>query len=171
MNPISVMTQLNLAAVRKGTLIAAYDIKSAFLLMPMEEGVRMFIRISPDIVEHWLRRYPQRFKWVHSDGCLYFELKRYVYGLHEAPNQFNRYLDTVLREYGFKPTTADPCQYTKETRDGLIILSDHVDDMLLTCPSVKWRTWFESCVEKHFTLVKQYDNISYLGMQIRDVVR
>jgi hypothetical protein len=38
--------------------------------------------------------------------------------------------------------------------------------MLLTCPHVKWRTWFESVCEKYFTLVKQYDNISYLGIQI-----
>ena len=165
-NPISVMTQLNIAALKKGTVVAAYDIKGAFLLTPMQEGTRMFIRVGPDVAEHWIRRCPHRLKWVHDDGCLYFELKRYVYGLHEAPNQFNSYLDKILKESGFTPTRADPCLYTKSTRDGIIILSTHVDDMLLTCPHVKWRTWFESVCEKYFTLVKQYDNISYLGIQI-----
>jgi hypothetical protein len=165
-NPISVMTQLNIAAVRKGTVVAAYDIKGAFLLTPMREGTRMFIRVGPDVAEHWIRRCPHRLKWLHDDGCLYFELKRYVYGLHEAPSQFNSHLDKILKENGFAPTRADPCMYTKSTRDGIIILSTHVDDMLLTCPHVKWRTWFERECEKYFTLVKQYDNISYLGIQI-----
>ena len=58
-NPISVMTQLNLAAVERG-LIAAYDIKGAFLLTPMQKGKRMFIKISGDVVQYWVERYPER---------------------------------------------------------------------------------------------------------------
>jgi hypothetical protein len=38
--------------------------------------------------------------------------------------------------------------------------------MLLTCPNKKIQKWFERVMEEHFTLVKQYHNISYLGMQI-----
>jgi hypothetical protein len=166
-NPISVMTQLNLAAVRKETVIAAYDIKGAFLLTPMQPGVRMFIRVSPDVTMHWLARYPKRSKWLEGDGCLYFELNRYVYGLHEASNQFNGLLDKILKQSGFNALRADSCMYLKWTRDGELLLSLHVDDMLLTAPNIKWRQWFEEKMEKHFSLVKQYDNISYLGMQIR----
>ena len=59
MNPISVMTQLNLAAVERG-LITAYDIKGAFLLTPMQKGKRMFIKISGDVVQYWVERYPER---------------------------------------------------------------------------------------------------------------
>jgi len=50
-NPISVMTHLNLAAVEH-SLIAAYDLKGAFLLTPMQEGKRMFIKISGDVVKY-----------------------------------------------------------------------------------------------------------------------
>jgi hypothetical protein len=165
-NPISVMTQLNLAAANKGTVISAYDIKGAFLLTPMKPGVRMFIKVNPDVAEHWISRCPHRVKWLQNDGCLYFELNRYVYGLHEASTEFNNLIDKQLQENGFMPTKADRCLYTKHTEDGLIILSIHVDDMLLTCPSIHWRTWFENTMEKHFSLVKQHDSISYLGMQI-----
>ena len=165
-NPISVMTQLNLASVNANTVLAAYDIKGAFLTTPMQPGVRMFIRVNPDVAEHWIKRHPERIDDLHSDGCLYFELQRYVYGLHEASHEFNSALDKALREEGFTPTRADRCLYVKKTEDGMLILSVHVDDMLLTCPSVKWREWFETRIETRYALVKQYDNVSYLGMQI-----
>ena len=54
-NPISVMTQLNLAAAEK-RLISAYDIKGAFLLTPLRDGIRMFIKISGEVVKYWLER-------------------------------------------------------------------------------------------------------------------
>jgi hypothetical protein len=100
---------------------------------------------------------------MHKDGCLYFELKRYVYGLHEAPRKFNGLLDSSLRKMGLTPTKADPCVYTKG-RD--IILSVHVDDMLLTASSQKHRDWFEQEIKKNFEIVVQHDNVSYLGMTI-----
>jgi len=164
-NPISVMTQLNLAAVERN-LIAAYDIKGAFLLTPMQHGKRMFIKISGDVVEHWVARYPERKKWLHDDGCLYFEIKRYVYGLHEAPHEFNQLLDKTLLDIGFRRNQADPCAYSKPVDEGFIRLSVHVDDILLTCPHNKHRSWFEDKLEQHFPLVKQYDTVSYLGMVI-----
>jgi len=43
-NPIVVLTQLNLAAV-VGSKAVAYDIKGAFLLSPMRERKRMYIKI------------------------------------------------------------------------------------------------------------------------------
>jgi hypothetical protein len=71
-----------------------------------------------------------------------------------------------LQEVGFKPTKADPCCYTLNTSDGLLIVSTHVDDMLLTSPNAVRREWFEKQMKKHFDLVIQHDNISYLGMSI-----
>jgi hypothetical protein len=165
-NPISVFTQLNLAAVREGTSLAAYDIKGAFLLTPMQDGKRMFMKVGKDLSEHWVKLYPQRKRWVQADGSIYFELKRYVYGLHEAPKEFNGLLDKHLREMGFTSSKADACLYTKKVEAGVLILSVHVDDMLLTCPTAELRQWFEVEMEKHFQLVKQYDKVSYLGMTI-----
>lgn len=161
-NPMSVMTQLNLAAVRKETVISAYDIKGAFLLTKMDDR-RMFIRVGPDIVRYWVERIPERRQLIHEDGCLYFELNRYVYGLHEAPRKFNGMLDQKLRKMGLNPTKADPCLYTKG-KD--IILSVHVDDMLLTASSLKTRDWFENEIRKSFEIVAQHDNVSYLGMTV-----
>jgi hypothetical protein len=54
----------------------------------------------------------------------------------------------------------------KDTDDGKIILSVHIDDMLLTAPNKRWRAWFEEKLEKFFTLKKQYNDLSYLGLSI-----
>ena len=166
-NPISVMTQLNLAAVSPETVIAAYDIKGAFLMTPMKPDVRMYIRVSPDVVQHWIRHRPERAHMVEADGCLYFQLERYVYGLHESSREFNDMLDKRLKSIGFQPSKADPCLYIKKVPGGRIIVSTHVDDMLLTAPTVRWRTWFEVSLRKYFQLVEQYDDVFYLGMRIK----
>jgi hypothetical protein len=76
-------------------------------------------------------------------------------------------LDKQLQAAGFKPSVADRCLYIKKVKEGIIIVSIHVDDMLLTTPNSKWQKWFEKEMEKKFTLVKKYDNVSYLGMQIK----
>ena len=159
------MTQLNLASVERG-LISAYDIKGAFLLTPMREGKQLFIKVAGDVVKYWINRYPQRRKWLHTDGSLYFEIERYVYGLHEAPHEFNHLLDKTLKELGFLCNQADPCAYVKQVDESWIRLSIHVDDILMTCPCTKYRDWFEKKLEDHFPLVKQYDNVSYLSMVI-----
>jgi hypothetical protein len=166
-NPISVMVQLNLAAVEQGTLISAYDIKSAFLETRIKNGKRMFIRVNPKVARYWLERFPDRKQWVEPDGCLYFELKSYVYGLHEASHEFNNMLDQRLRAIGFIPAKVDECLYVKKVKDGRMILSVHVDDMLLTAPTKQCRKWFEQAIGKYFTLAEQHDQVSYLGMMIK----
>ena len=55
----------------------------------------------------------------------------------------------------------------KKVKDGRMMLSVHVDDMLLTAPNKKYQQWFEETMSKHFTLVTQHDQVSYLGMMIK----
>jgi hypothetical protein len=47
-----------------------------------------------------------------------------------------------------------------------MILSVHIDDMLLSIPNKKQQMWFEKEISKSYNLVKQYNTISYLGMTI-----
>lgn len=165
-NPVSVLTQLNIAASRRDE-IAAYDIKGAFLLTPYELERRRFVRITKDLVPYWIEIYPEDKKYIHTDGCLYMELLKFMYGLPEAPHEFNNLFDRNLQAIGMQPSRADPCLYTMRVPEGTIIVSIHVDDMLLTCPNKKWREWFEQKMKKNFELVCQYDNLSYLGMSVK----
>ena len=132
----------------------------------MREGKRLFFKVAGDVVKYWIDRYPQRRKWLHTDGSLYFKIQRCLYGLHEAPHEFNHLLDKILKELGFLCNQADPCAYVKQVDEGWIRLLIQVGDILMTCPCTKYRDWFEKKLEDYFPLVKQYDNVSYLGMVI-----
>ena len=66
-----------------------YDyIKDAFLLASTQKGTR--IRCSAI-----LGREISSTCLYFDDCCLYFEIKRCVYGVHEAPREFNKLLDNM----------------------------------------------------------------------------
>jgi len=67
---------------------------------------------------------------------------------------------------GFAPVEADQCLYTKKTPTGTLIAAVHVDDILLSSTSKSHQRWFERKLEEKFELTKQYDNLSYLGLNI-----
>lgn len=163
--PITVNAQLDIAA-RNDHYISSYDIKGAFLMTKMSKGRRITIRISKKVSMIWIQYYPELKRFLTEDGELYFELLKYMYGLSEAPRQFNKLLNKVLLDMGFEVSKSDECLYYKDTAEGRLILSTHVDDMLLTCPTIDLRTWFEEEMKKHFDIVPQRDTISYLGINI-----
>jgi hypothetical protein len=53
-----------LAATDETVLLSAYDIKGAFLLTPMDDGNRLFIKVPPEVVKNWVQYKPERAKWV-----------------------------------------------------------------------------------------------------------
>lgn len=166
-NPISVKTHLALTA-REKLHLAAYDIKGAFLL-PSTAGRKrkLFIKIPKNVVALWIKFYPEDAIYVLEDGTMVAELEKYLYGLAESPRQFNNFLDDKLRNIGFTRLRADPCSYIRYTRHGKVLVSVHVDDMLVSCSSLKDQKRFEEEMSKHFQLVAQRgSNISYLGMNI-----
>jgi hypothetical protein len=161
-NPISVFTQINIAAHRSWK-VSAYDIKKAFLLAPMPEDRCIVIMLGPLEAELWVEENPEQRKFLDEEGKLFLLMLAFLYGLQEAPHQFNKHLDKILRILGLTPTQADPCVYTKGDD---IIVSVHVDDLLVTTKNERIRHWFEREMGKHFELVTQRDNVSYLGMNI-----
>lgn len=165
-NQISVFSLLNIAAAN-GSELSAYDIKSAFLVTPVDRTKKeIYLRIPREVAALWIRLYPERAQYLDSNGCLYVLLNKFIYGLQEASHEFHALLRKKLLTMGFKPTRADRCVFVKHTPQGIIAASTHVDDILLVSPNPKLRTWFETELQKSFEIVCQRDNISYLGMNI-----
>jgi len=165
-NPISVMTILNIAAA-KGHLISAYDIKSAFLMTKVHGDKRYHVKLPSYISKLWVRWYPNHKAYLHSDGCIYFTLNKYLYGLCEAPNRFNNLLtDYLVNTMGFKKGKSDPCLYTRITKEGTLYVAIHVDDILLSASTRELQQQFEEMLAKQFDITTQRDNISYLGLNI-----
>jgi hypothetical protein len=165
-NPISVMTQLNIAATQTASVIGAFDVKTAFLKTPTRKDKPIYTCIPKDIVKHWITLYPKLQKYVNKNGNIYAKLNKYLYGLQESSKEFNHFIDKHLKEMNFRTNKADKCLYMKDTEDGLITLSIHVDDMLVVAPNKSQLTKFENEISKHVELVCQYHNVSYLGMLI-----
>jgi hypothetical protein len=167
-NPISVKTQLAITA-REQLHLAAYDIKGAFLLPSTADRKdnMIYVRVPKQLASLWTRFYPEDSRYLLQNGTFIGRLDKYLYGLAESPNRFNNFFDETIRSLGFKRLKADKCLYYKKTINGKVIVSVHVDDMLVSCSDLKDRTWFENEMGKHFELSAQRDdNISYLGMHI-----
>ena len=98
---------------------------------------------------------------------MFAKLNKYLYGLQESSKEFNSLIDKYLKEIDFIPSKADKCLYVKQTTDGDITLSIHVDDMLVVAPNKTQLNLFEKDINKNFQLVCQYNNVSYLGMSIK----
>ena len=67
----------------------------------------------------------------------------------------------------FERSVADPCAYTRPHKEGQLYFTVHVDDMLLISPSDDARLWFEKDMESQFTITKQVNELSYLGMTVK----
>jgi hypothetical protein len=167
-NGISVFIMLQISANDHKRKLSAYDIKGAFLKTPIGKEFHYYIKVPPDLAKYWILRFPHRAIMISEDGCLYFKLNNWLYGFHESPHFFNSMLDKDLKNLGFNPTESDKCLYIKHTINGIIYLSLHVDDMLLSFPDMKYRAWFESEMSKKtYELSPQHDELSYLGMTIK----
>lgn len=81
-------------------------------------------------------------KVVRLDKCLY--------GLHQSPRQFNKALDSWLKEQGFIPSRADACLYIRTQGEELIMLSLHVDDQLIASNSRPALDLFKSQLNAKF---------------------
>jgi len=158
---------LHIAAVKDYEL-AAYDCEGAFLGTPVDHDKdgRMFICIPKQIVPFWLKLNPDAKRFVAFNGCLYMELNKYLYGLPASSNRFHEHLKGILERGGYKKSVPDPCLFAKPGLDPVAI-GTHVDDMIVMAPTLKDLRQVETTVEKHFKLVKQYDDFTYLGMSIK----
>jgi hypothetical protein len=169
-NTISVKTHLQLT-VTDAMHLHAYDIKGAFLLSKMRKrsGEMIYIRVPANVVKYWRKLYPKYTdEYVAKDGSMTFQLEKYIYGLAESPSKFNELFDTTIKSHGFRQLHADNCMYIRDTKRGQIIVSVHVDDMLMSCTSLEDRDWFERKMAKSFDMVAQRGkSISYLGMNIQ----
>jgi len=110
-NTISVFIILQITSNDFLRKLSAYDIKGAFLKTPINKNLNHYIRVPPDLAKYWILRFPQRLFMISEDGCLYFKLNNWLYGLHESPHHFNSMLDTDLKELGFHSTESDRCLY------------------------------------------------------------
>ena len=165
-NSMAIMTLLNIAAAKPEYELSAHDIKSAFLHTKTRK--LLYIILKNDIVKYLVETYPRYKKFVNCDGSMYCRLGSYLYGLEEAPKEFNKLLTSTFTSIGFKQTRADPCIFIrKEKSQGATYVGDHIDDFMVVAPNKDIRIKIIEDLKKTFKdITSAFENFSYLGLLI-----
>ena len=110
----TVRALLDLAA-RSDFEVHSMDVSNAFLQGHLREQIFM--------------ERPQGFTAPFPSGSVW-QLRRPVYGLKQAPLEWNRKLTATLTELGFGPSSADPCLFVRAQPSRMFIIV-YVDDMII----------------------------------------
>jgi Reverse transcriptase (RNA-dependent DNA polymerase) len=91
------------------------DVKGAFLKGRFNDGEEMYLQI------------PKGFEKYYDTGIT-LKLQRTIYGLKQAVLAFWRELLMAFNAMGFQQSSADPCLYYKNSKNGIVIWILWVDD-------------------------------------------
>jgi hypothetical protein len=98
-NPISAFIQLQITATQPKSILSAIDMKEAFLKTTNKGGI--YVVAQGQLAQVFIQKFPSLKRVLHKDR-IYFELKSWMYGLHEAPREFNILINSIILSYGFK---------------------------------------------------------------------
>ncbi|CAI7802749.1 unnamed protein product [Closterium sp. NIES-53] len=142
---------LHLAAHRDYEL-HSLDFSTAFLQGSLHEEI-------------WLRR-PPGFTGTSPPGTQW-SLRRPVYGLRQAPQEWHDTLRTTLAALGFAPSTADPSLFLRtDTSLPPFYILVYVDDLVFATADTAGLAHVKSKLQKRHTCTDLGELRSYLGLQI-----
>ncbi|CAI5947675.1 unnamed protein product [Closterium sp. NIES-65] len=142
---------LHIAAQRDYEL-HSLDLCAAFLQGSMHEEI-------------WLRR-PPGFTVSFPPGTQW-SLRRPVYGLRQAPREWQETLRTTLVALGFAPSTADPSLFLRtDTSLPPFYILVYVDDLVFATVDTAGLAHVKSELQKRHTCTDLGELRSYLGLQI-----
>lgn len=91
-----------------------FDVKTAFLYGDLKEDVFM--------------KQPKGFYDGSDKVC---KLRKSLYGLKQSSRCWNQKFKDFIVEFGFEVSSADPCVFTKNTKEETLILCIYVDDGMI----------------------------------------
>jgi len=90
-------------------------------------------------------------------------LNKSLYGLRQAPHRWYLRFDSFMKEFGLKPTNADPCVYT--SNDGDLLVALYVDDDLVFGKCKMKIDELLKAMQQQFKIISS-DATCYLGIEI-----
>lgn len=95
-------------------------------------------------------------------------LVKSIYGLKQAGRNWYHTLIAWLKEYGLKPSGADPCIFIKTYSDGsILIVAIWVDDLFILGSNKAVVSLFKSAISKKFKMKDIGPLTWFLGMQVK----
>lgn len=102
----------------------------------------------------------------NDDSGRVCRLRKGLYGLRQAPRQWNGTFHKFLVSYGFEQSIEDPCLYRLQRNNNVIYLCLFVDDGLVFSSSAGLLEQFMSKLSGEFQITSSTPNV-YVGMEIR----
>ena len=128
------------------------DVKTAFLHGDLQEEIYM--------------QRPEGFEEEGKDK-LVCRLKKSLYGLKQAPREWYHKFHSFMLSQGYQRSDTDHCLYTKQARDGsLLILILYVDDMLIAGSNREDIASLKSKLNNAFDIKDLGEANHILGMRI-----
>jgi len=172
-NPLTYMCLLYLCAILNWRLASA-DMPGAFLLTDVTTDLLLFGCVSGDLAKALIKQYPHYKEYQSTNGDIYVQLLKYLYGTDMAAHQFFLYcVNTVMPSIGFEQCTSDPCLFRQLRKDGKSynFICIHVDDFLLfTHTKEEEDAIFKILIDKWQVTMQTGNRIKFLGTIIeRDI--
>jgi hypothetical protein len=104
--------------------------------------------------------------YVQNDSSLVCRLKKYLYGVKQAPQAWYAKMDSFLIATGFFRCHSDLNVYTKKVGTHLIILVLYVDDLILTGSDSKLLNHVKTNLKKKFEMTDLGFLHYFLGLQV-----
>ena len=133
----------------KGLKIQQMDVKGAYLNGILKEKVYM--------------RQPEGY----DDGSGKVPLLvKTLYGLKQSGREWNKELDTKLRNIGFHPLRSDPCAYVRRNGQHLEIITVWVDDLLLFTTSDDLMNKLKEEIQSKWEMTDLGEPVKIVGIEI-----
>jgi hypothetical protein len=152
--------------------ILTSDIGNAFI----ESDIPQEVYIKLDAYASKLIAQDIKVEWacyLTYSGCMYFRLKKAIYGLIQAPALWNAHLTKILKGFGFSQSTMDPCVFFKNSgsnnSQSLFLVGVHIDDLICCTRDKQELDSFGNYLISSFkkvTINTEQNNIEYLGLRI-----
>ncbi|KAL2249557.1 UNVERIFIED_CONTAM: Retrovirus-related Pol polyprotein from transposon RE2 [Sesamum indicum] len=136
-------------SVARGWSIHHFDVNNAFLHGSLQEDIYM----EP----------PEGFEVEPGYVC---KLKKALYGLKQASREWNKKFTENMQGLGFKQSCHDYCLFTKNVKDGQVLLLVYVDDILVSAPSLDYINEVQHCMNNLFTIKNLGIAKYFLGIEL-----
>ena len=133
----------------KGLKIQQMDVKGAYLNGTLKEKIYM--------------EQPEGYDDGSGRVCL---LVKTLLGLKQSGHEWNKELDTKLREFGFQPLRSDPCAYVRRKGEHLEIITVWVDDLLLFATSNDLMEKLKKEIQSKWTVTDMGEPAKIIGIEI-----
>jgi hypothetical protein len=120
----------------EGRHVATVDIKGAFLKAKVPEDLELIVKMTGELAE-LMCELDESLK-CDEEGVLYLQCDKALYGHIEAARLFYENLnDAIQGQMNFQQNRHDPCVYNKRTKEGVVTIRVHVDDLKISARTRK----------------------------------